>query len=102
VGVCTCGWFDNCMGVLVISVLVFTVVLYYFYCAFLLFCLCIFILSALLPPNENSVAVNNNKRQGLVLCLFKYIKKYLGSIGDKCNDKLFSYVNICLSTMALF
>ena len=67
--VCVYVWVCVCVGVLVISVLVFTVVLYYLYCAFLLFCLCRFILAALLPPNENSVAVNNNKNR-VWFCVF--------------------------------
>jgi len=36
--------FDNCVGVLVICVLVFTVFLYCLYCVFVLFRLCTFIL----------------------------------------------------------
>ena len=42
--VCVGGWFDNCVGVLLICVLVFTVLLYRLYCVFLLFRLCLFIL----------------------------------------------------------
>jgi hypothetical protein len=33
-----CGCFDNCVGVLIISVLVFTVFLYCFLCIFILIC----------------------------------------------------------------
>ena len=43
VGFVMCESFDNCVGVLVICVLVFTV-LYCLYCVFVLFRLCIFIL----------------------------------------------------------
>jgi hypothetical protein len=48
VGVLTCfvmcGCFENCVGVLVTCVLVFTMFLYYLYCVFVLFHLWIFIL----------------------------------------------------------
>ena len=44
VGECMWGCFDNCVGVLVICVLVFTVVLYCFDCVLLLFPLCKFII----------------------------------------------------------
>jgi len=44
VGFVMCGCFDNCAGVLIICVLVFTVFLYCFYCVFVLFRLCILIL----------------------------------------------------------
>jgi hypothetical protein len=43
VGFVMCGCYDNCVGVLVICVLVFTVFLYCLYCVFVLFLLCIFI-----------------------------------------------------------
>jgi hypothetical protein len=43
VGFVMCESFDNCVGVLVICVLVYTV-LYCLYCVFVLFRLCIFIL----------------------------------------------------------
>jgi hypothetical protein len=39
----TCGFFDNCVGVLVICVLVFTVFLYCLCCVFVLFRFCIVI-----------------------------------------------------------
>jgi hypothetical protein len=69
---CGCGCLDNCVGVfncvgvLLIIVLIFTV--FRIVCtAFLLFRLCIFILIVLpalvlglLPQNENSTAVSNN------------------------------------------
>jgi hypothetical protein len=38
-GVCMCGCFDNCVGVLVMCVLVFTVFLYCFIYVYYLFCL---------------------------------------------------------------
>jgi len=38
------GCSDDCMGVLVICILVFTVFLYFLYCVSVLFRLCIFIL----------------------------------------------------------
>jgi hypothetical protein len=59
--------FGNCVGVLVICVLVFTV--FCINCTVFLYCffhvyLFVFILSVLLlgllPPSENSIAVNNN------------------------------------------
>jgi len=43
-GVVMCGCFENCVGVLAICVLVFTL-LYCVYCVFVLFRLCIFILT---------------------------------------------------------
>ena len=44
-GFVMCGCFDNCVGVLVICVLVFTVFLYGLYYVFILLRLCTFILN---------------------------------------------------------
>jgi hypothetical protein len=61
------GVFDNCEGVLVVCVLVFTV--FCIVCTVFLYCfvyvyLFLFVLSVLvqglLPPSENSIAVNDN------------------------------------------
>jgi hypothetical protein len=62
-----CGCFDNCVGVLLICVLVFTVFCIVctvvFYC-FIYVTLFLFVLSVLvyglLPPSDNSIPVNNN------------------------------------------
>jgi len=51
VGFVICGCFDNCVGVLVICVLVFTV-----FCIVSLMSLFLFVTL----PSENSIAVNNN------------------------------------------
>jgi hypothetical protein len=66
VGFVMCGCFDNCMGILVICVLVFTVFcvvrtvfLYGFIYSYLL------LVWGLLPPSENSIAVNNNNDYGM-------------------------------------
>ena len=57
VGFVMCGYFDSCVGVLLICVLVFIVFLYCFIYVYLL----LFVNSVrLLPPSENSIAVNNN------------------------------------------
>jgi hypothetical protein len=68
VGFVMCGCSDNFVGVLVICVLVFTV-LYCFYC-FVYVYLFLFVLSVLvlglLPPSDNSLAVNNNNNNNNV------------------------------------
>ena len=54
--VCTCGCFDNCMAVLVLSVLAFTVL-------YIVSFMCIYsnllLVQGLQPSNKNSIAVNN-------------------------------------------
>jgi len=61
-----CGCFDNCVGVLVICVLVFTV--FCVVCTVLLYCFVyvylfyLLLVSGLLPPSENSSAVNKIKK----------------------------------------
>jgi succinate-acetate transporter protein len=55
--------FNNCMGVLVICVLVFTVLCFVctvFLYRFVYVYLFLFVLSVLLLPSDNSTAVNNN------------------------------------------
>ena len=54
--VCTCGCFDNCMGVLLLSVLAFTV-LYIF--SFMCIYSNLLLVQGLQPSNKNSIAVNN-------------------------------------------
>jgi len=66
VWVCVCVGFDNCVGVLVTYVLVLTV----FYCFFVFLYFFVYVhlflfvfsvlVCGLLPPGENSVAVNNS------------------------------------------
>ena len=56
VGFVICGCFDNCVGVLVICVLVFTV-----FCIVSLMSLFLFVTL----PSENSIAVNNNNKFSL-------------------------------------
>jgi len=52
-----CGCFNNCVGTLVICVLIFTVFLYCFFYV----CLFLFVTSVrTTAPTENSIAVNNN------------------------------------------
>jgi hypothetical protein len=70
VGFVMCGcvyvWvFDNCMGVLVIRVLVFTVFLCWLYSvvcivSFMYIYTYLLLVQGLLPPYEDSIAINNN------------------------------------------
>jgi len=66
VGFVMCGCFDNCVGVLVICVLVFTVTSWFVLCFCIISFLCTFmyiysyvlLVLGLLPPSENSSSVN--------------------------------------------
>ena len=58
VGVWMCGCFDNCVGVLVLRVLVFTVRLYCFVYVYVASSYLLLVCGLL--PSENLIAVNNN------------------------------------------
>jgi len=64
VGFVMCGCFDNCLGVLVVCVLVFTVFLLFVLCfyvvSFMYIYSCLLLVKGLLPTSENSIAVNDD------------------------------------------
>ena len=63
-----CGCFDNCVVILAVSVLVFTVFLYCFVYTSLLFILSVLV-SGLLPPSENSITVSNSNNNNNIIII---------------------------------
>jgi len=81
-----CGCFDNCVGALVICVLVFTVFcivctvfLYCFVCVYLFLFVLSLLMQGLLPPSENSIAI-------IIIIIIINILTY----SDTCNKQIVS------------